>query len=118
MVIYALPQIAVVPLLLRSLFTEPGYYADGKFGIRIESIVLVRKVSTPNDFGSRGYLGFENVTMCPIQTKLVDASLLNDAEKKWLNDYHSKVLEKVGPELAKVGDLRAQAWLERECGAI
>ncbi|KAH7332769.1 putative Xaa-Pro aminopeptidase P [Rhizoctonia solani] len=100
------------------LSNEPGYYADGKFGIRIESIVLVRKISTPNDFGSRGYLGFEHVTMCPIQTKLVDVSLLNDAEKKWLNDYHAEVLEKVGPELSKVGDLRAQAWLKRECAAI
>ncbi|KAJ1302268.1 hypothetical protein OPQ81_001087 [Rhizoctonia solani] len=100
------------------LSNEPGYYADGRFGIRIESIVLVRKVSTPNDFGSRGYLGFENVTMCPIQTKLVDLTLLNDAERDWLNKYHAKVLEKVGPELAKVGDLRAQAWLERECAEI
>ncbi|KAL5637758.1 hypothetical protein ACGC1H_002127 [Rhizoctonia solani] len=100
------------------LSNEPGYYADGKFGIRIESIVLVRKVSTLNDFGSRGYLGFEHVTMCPIHTKLVEVSLLNDAERKWLNDYHAEVLEKVGPELARVGDLRAQAWLERECTAI
>ncbi|KAG8763971.1 hypothetical protein FRC11_007652, partial [Ceratobasidium sp. 423] len=95
------------------LSNEPGYYADGKFGIRIESIVLIRKVSTPNDFGSRGYLGFENVTMCPIHTKLVDVSLLNEAERKWLNAYHAEVLKKVGPELAKAGDLRAQAWLER-----
>lgn len=42
---------------------EPGYYADGRFGIRIESIVLVREVKTPNNFGDKGYLGFENVTM-------------------------------------------------------
>ena len=42
---------------------EPGYYADGKFGIRIESIVLVRDAKTPNDFGEKGFLGFETVTM-------------------------------------------------------
>jgi hypothetical protein len=42
---------------------EPGYYADGKFGIRIENLVLVRSVDTPNNFGGRGYLGFEHVTM-------------------------------------------------------
>jgi Xaa-Pro aminopeptidase len=42
---------------------EPGYYADGRFGIRIESIVLVREVKTPNNFGDKGYLGFEHVTM-------------------------------------------------------
>lgn len=42
---------------------EPGYYADGRFGIRIESIVLVREVQTPKNFGDKGYLGFENITM-------------------------------------------------------
>ena len=42
---------------------EPGYYEDGKFGIRIESVVLVREVKTPNNFGDKGFLGFENVTM-------------------------------------------------------
>ncbi|KAG9103611.1 hypothetical protein FRC06_009503, partial [Ceratobasidium sp. 370] len=90
------------------LSNEPGYYADGKFGIRIESIVLVRKVSTPNDFGARGSLGFEHVTMCPIQTKLVDIELLTGAERDWLNAYHAEVLAKVGPELEKIGDKRAQ----------
>ena len=46
-----------------TISNEPGYYADGKFGIRIESIVLVHEVSTPNNFGDKGYLGLENVTM-------------------------------------------------------
>lgn len=97
---------------------EPGYYEDGKFGIRIESIVLVRKAETPNDFGSRGYLGFEHVTMSPIHTKLIDVSLLTKTEREWLNAYHKEVLNKVGPELAKIGDARAKAWLEKECRAI
>lgn len=43
--------------------TEPGYYADGKWGIRIESVVIVREVKTPNNFGEKGFLGFENITM-------------------------------------------------------
>lgn len=42
---------------------EPGFYADGRFGIRIESIVLVRDAKTPNNFGEKGYLGFEHITM-------------------------------------------------------
>ncbi|KAB5591204.1 X-Pro aminopeptidase [Ceratobasidium theobromae] len=100
------------------LSNEPGYYEDGKFGIRIESIVLVRKAETPNDFGSRGYLGFEHVTMSPIHTKLIDVSLLTKTEREWLNAYHKEVLNKVGPELAKIGDARAKAWLEKECRAI
>jgi len=42
---------------------EPGYYEDGKFGIRIENIMLVREVKTTNNFGDKCYLGFEHVTM-------------------------------------------------------
>lgn len=42
---------------------EPGYYEDGKFGIRIENVVLVREVKTPNNFADKGYIGFEHVTM-------------------------------------------------------
>jgi Xaa-Pro aminopeptidase len=42
---------------------EPGYYEDGKYGIRIENIVLVKEAKTPNNFGGKGYLGFEHVTL-------------------------------------------------------
>lgn len=42
---------------------EPGYYADGRYGIRLENIVLVREAKTPNNFGDKGYLGFEHVTL-------------------------------------------------------
>lgn len=44
---------------------EPGYYADGRYGIRIESIVIVREADTPNNFGN-GYLCFEHVTMVSV----------------------------------------------------
>jgi Xaa-Pro aminopeptidase len=43
---------------------EPGYYEDGKYGIRIENVLLVKEAKTLNNFGDKGYLGFENVTMC------------------------------------------------------
>ncbi|KAK7059763.1 putative Xaa-Pro aminopeptidase P [Favolaschia claudopus] len=95
---------------------EPGYYADGSFGIRIESIVLVRKVNTANNFGDKGYLGFERVTMCPIQTKLIDMSLFSSEEVRWMNEYHAEVFEKVSPLLKD--DQRALEWLKRECAAI
>lgn len=45
------------------LLAEPGYYKDGHFGIRIENVVIVREAQTPNNFGDKGYLGFEHVTM-------------------------------------------------------
>ena len=47
---------------------EPGYYADGEYGIRLENVVVVREAQTPNNFGNKGYLGFERVTMvCPFR---------------------------------------------------
>ncbi len=97
---------------------EPGYYADGKFGIRIENVVVVRAASTPHNFGDKGYLGMEHVTMVPIQRSLVDADLLVPAERAWLDAYHAEVLNKVGPLLREKGDERALRWLERECQAL
>ncbi|KAJ2913801.1 hypothetical protein MD484_g6610, partial [Candolleomyces efflorescens] len=95
---------------------EPGYYEDGQYGIRIENVVLVKEAETPNNFGQKGYLGFEHVTLCPIQTKLVDASLLTEQEKKWLNEYHKETWDKVSPLLKN--DTRALEWLRRECESI
>ncbi|CAJ0842295.1 2790_t:CDS:2 [Entrophospora sp. SA101] len=95
---------------------EPGYYEDGKFGIRIENVLLVRQAETPNNFGDRGYFGFEHITLVPIQTKLIDTTLLSPSEHKWINDYHNDCLEKVKPFL-EPGSLGLK-WLERECAAI
>ncbi|KAG6877769.1 hypothetical protein C0993_004144 [Termitomyces sp. T159_Od127] len=95
---------------------EPGYYADGRFGIRIESIVLVRDAKTPNNFGDKGYLGFEVVTMCPISKKLIDTSLLTVDEQKWLDAYHAQTWEKVAPLLEN--DERALKWLEKETSPL
>ncbi|KAE9393070.1 Creatinase/aminopeptidase [Gymnopus androsaceus JB14] len=95
---------------------EPGYYADGKYGIRIESVLIVKEVETPWNFGDKGFLGFECVTMCPIQTKLVDQKLISSEEKRWLNDYNKRVWVKISPLLKN--DERALKWLERECREI
>ncbi|XP_020519721.1 probable Xaa-Pro aminopeptidase P isoform X2 [Amborella trichopoda] len=76
---------------------EPGYYEDHSFGIRIENLLCVREVDTPNCFGGMGYLGFERLTYVPIQAKLIDISSLSILEINWLNDYHSQVWEKVSP---------------------
>lgn len=95
---------------------EPGYYADGRFGIRIENVVVVRNADTPNNFGDKGYLKFEHVTLCPIQKKLVDAALLSERERAWLNAYHAEILGKVSPLLQD--DRRALSWLERECSPL
>ncbi|PIN25663.1 Xaa-Pro aminopeptidase [Handroanthus impetiginosus] len=86
---------------------EPGYYEDHAFGIRIENLLHVKEVNTPNRFGGLEYLGFEKLTFVPIQSKLVDLSLLSTSEIDWLNDYHKQVWEKVSPLL----DGSAYQWL-------
>lgn len=88
----------MTPLLKGMIVSnEPGYYEDHAFGIRIENLLYVKEIDTPNRFGGIGYLGFEKLTFVPIQRKLVDVSLLSAEEVKWLNDYHSQVWEKVSP---------------------
>ncbi|KAI1638831.1 putative Xaa-pro aminopeptidase P [Biscogniauxia mediterranea] len=91
---------------------EPGFYEDGSYGIRIENVVIVKEVQTKHKFGDKPYLGFEHVTMVPYCRKLIDASLLSPAEKKWLNDYNSDIFEKTKGYFEN--DKLALSWLERE----
>ncbi|XP_074312294.1 aminopeptidase P2 [Silene latifolia] len=86
---------------------EPGYYEDHAFGIRIENLLCVKEIATPNRFGGIGYLGFEKLTFVPIQGKMIDLSLLSASEVDWLDDYHDQVWQKVSPLL----DGLARQWL-------
>jgi len=84
---------------------EPGLYREGEYGIRTENMmVCVEKEET--EFGK--FLGFETLTLCPIDTSLVEISLLNEKEINWLNSYHQKVKEELKPLLSK----KLQAFLE------
>jgi Xaa-Pro aminopeptidase len=94
------------------LSNEPGYYRTGEYGIRIENLVLV--VDKPVEGGEKETLGFETLTFAPIERRLVDVSMLSEAELKWLNDYHAEVLEKIGPRL----EGEDKAWLERQCAPL
>ena len=94
------------------LSNEPGYYKTGAYGIRIENLVLV--VDRPVEGAEKETLGFETLTFAPIERRLVDVSMLSDAELKWLNDYHAEVLEKIGPRL----EGEDKAWLERQCAPL
>lgn len=99
------------------LASEPGYYEDGKFGIRIENIVQVVPTNVGNNFNGRGALTFNTVTLCPIQTKLVNASLLTTDEKKFLNDYHKRIYDTLAPILEKpdhLADELTLKWLRKE----
>ncbi len=89
------------------LSNEPGYYPAGEYGIRIENLELVTEAG-PIEGGERTMLGFETLTLAPIDTRLVDVSLLTTGERDWLNAYHKRVFEKVGPLL----DDETRTWLE------
>lgn len=91
---------------------EPGYYEDGKFGIRIENIAIVKEVKTTNQFGDRPFLGFEHVTMTPYCRNLIDVNLLTAEEKKWLNDHNREIYEKT-KDFFKDDELTL-SWLKRE----
>lgn len=83
---------------------EPGLYRDGHWGIRIENLVLAVPVAQ-TAFGS--FLGFETVTLCPIDTRCVVRELLSSDELDWLNGYHEQVRERLLPLV----DGPARDWL-------
>lgn len=96
------------------LSNEPGYYEDGAFGIRIESLVVTRKAETRFNFNNSGFLEFETITLVPIQLKMIDSSLLTQEEVNWLNEYHSTCRKVVGSYLESIGKGHVKSWLERE----
>jgi Xaa-Pro aminopeptidase len=96
--------------------SEPGYYEDGNFGIRIENMIMAREISTKHNFGDKPWLAFEHVTMVPMCRKLIDVTLLSPEEKKWLNDYHKEVWDKTSGFFKD--DHRTTNWLKRETKEI
>jgi Xaa-Pro aminopeptidase len=98
------PSVKLEPGMILS--SEPGYYKAGEYGIRIESLVVVTPVAIPGAEGE--YLGFETLTLCPIDRTLVDPALLTPAETAWLDDYHARVRRVIGPLV----DPPTAAWLE------
>ena len=101
------------------LSNEPGYYLDGHWGIRTENLVIVQPHKRPDGYEpptSNGFLCFEHITMCPIQTRLIDVDLLTPDERAWVNAYHDEVRTKLTPRLQN--DERALRWLESECQHI
>ncbi len=95
------------------LSNEPGYYREGCYGIRIENLVLVREEGVPEG-GEKELLGFETLTLAPIDRRLIDRERLSAAARAWLDDYHRRVFETLAPDL----DAEPRAWLERACAPL
>lgn len=93
---------------------EPGLYREGKWGIRIENLVVNTSVANPTETEFGDFLHFETITYCPIDTRLIEPSLLDQVETDWLNAYHSQVFT----ELKDRVDGAALAWLTERTQAI
>jgi Xaa-Pro aminopeptidase len=91
---------------------EPGYYKAGEYGIRIENLILVREIDVPG--AEKQVLGFETLTFAPIERRLIDVEMLTADEREWVDRYHAKALEVVGPKVE--GD--ALDWLREQCSAL
>ncbi|MGX1495919.1 Xaa-Pro aminopeptidase [Labrenzia sp. MBR-25] len=95
------------------LSNEPGYYPAGEYGIRIENLEIVTPArDLPG--GERPMLGFETITLVPMDLRLIEPGLLTAAERDWLNRYHEKVRNEIGPLVGA----KERIWLEQATKAI
>lgn len=91
---------------------EPGIYKPGRHGVRIENLAATIPAGD-GEFGE--FLAFETLTLCPIDTRLLEPSLLDAAEIAWLDDYHASVRERLAPLLDDAAD---RAWLDLRCAPL
>lgn len=103
------PHTAMEPGMITSI--EPGIYRPGKWGIRIENLVLNVPAGT-SEFGE--FLKFETLTLCPIDTRCIDITLMRTDEIAWLNNYHVQVLQRLSPHVEGA----ALSWLQERTKAI
>ncbi len=108
------PAMAMMPGMITSI--EPALYRPGRWGIRIENLVLnelapAEDLETDDDDFGGPFLGFETLTLCPIDTRCIDAALLSVEDLDWLNHYHAEVRRRLLPHLSGEGDGAARSWL-------
>ena len=99
------PHMAMEPGMITSI--EPGVYRPGLWGVRIENLVLNVAATTAEGGAFGEFLEFETLTLCPIDTRCIERSLLRADEVDWLNGYHAMVRERLAPRVSGA----ALAWL-------
>ncbi len=100
------PTMAMEPGMITSI--EPGVYRPGRWGVRIENLVLNRPAALDEATPFGEFLEFETLTLCPIDTRCIERSMLRADEVQWLDAYHATVRDRIAPRVT--GD--ALAWLE------
>ncbi|MBY6283769.1 aminopeptidase P family protein [Neisseria flava] len=99
------PQHAMKKGMVTSI--EPGLYRPGKWGIRIENLAANQAVANPQETEFGSFLYFETLTLCPIDTRLMDTAMMTDGEIDWVNRYHAEVRRRLEP----LTEGAAKAWL-------
>ncbi|UZJ59075.1 aminopeptidase P family protein [Pseudomonas sp. KU26590] len=105
----ATPQTAMQPGMITSI--EPGTYRPGQWGVRIENLVINQEAGK-TEFGE--FLKFETLTLCPIDARCLEISLLAQEEREWLNAYHAHVRQRLSPLVEGA----ALAWLNGRTLAV
>ena len=101
----ATPETAMKKGMVTSI--EPGLYRPGKWGIRIENLAANQAVAKPQETEFGSFLYFETLTLCPIDTRLMDTALMTDGEIDWVNRYHAEARRRLEP----LTEGAAKAWL-------
>ncbi|MDO8420165.1 MAG: aminopeptidase P family protein [Rubrivivax sp.] len=105
-------NMAMEPGMITSI--EPGVYRPGQWGVRIENLVLNAPAASGEGDTFGEFLEFETLTMCPIDTRCIDRTLLRADEVDWLNRYHATVRERLAPRVGAA----ARAWLQERTEPI
>ena len=110
----AVPEatMAMEPGMITS--NEPGLYRPGRWGVRIENLVMNVPAQTAEGSGFGEFLEFETLTLCPIDTRCIDKTLMRSEEIAWLNRYHAMVRERLTPKVSGA----ALAWLTERTAAV
>lgn len=102
-------NITLAPGMLTS--DEPGFYLEGKFGIRLENLILCVE-KEKNQYGQ--FLGFDTVTLVPFDKKAIDPSQMTMQEIALLDRYHKTVFEQISPFLSE----KEVLWLKKACAPL
>ena len=90
---------------------EPGIYLEGRYGIRLENLIVTEKLET-TEFGDFYHFGV--LTLFPFDTSMLDTSIMTAEEIEWLNSYHARVYSELSPLLEK----EEQDWLKAKCAPV
>ena len=106
------PSRELLPGMILSI--EPGYYREGEFGIRIENLAVVAEADPLPGGDDRSMLEFRNLTWAPIDRRLIAGDLLAPEERRWVDEYHRRVLDNLGGRCSEP----TVSWLRKACAPL